>query len=49
LWWPASGSFPVAGVRAAAYIAARENGKTPDEAVKDATLHIEGARERGPA
>jgi len=33
----------------AAYIAARENGKTPDEAAKDATLHIEGARDRVPA
>jgi catechol 2,3-dioxygenase-like lactoylglutathione lyase family enzyme len=30
----------------AAYIAARVNGKTPDEAAKDATSHIEGARER---
>jgi len=29
----------------AAYIVARERGRTPDEAVKDATLHIEGARE----
>jgi catechol 2,3-dioxygenase-like lactoylglutathione lyase family enzyme len=28
----------------AAYIAARENGKTPDEAFKDAVLHIEGDR-----
>ncbi|MBZ5707573.1 MAG: glyoxalase [Acidobacteriia bacterium] len=33
----------------AAYIAARENGRTPDEAAKDATLHIEGARDRVPA
>jgi hypothetical protein len=32
----------------AAYIVARERGRTPDEAVKDATLHIEGARERAP-
>ena len=30
----------------AAYIAARENGRTPDDAAKDAALHIEGARER---
>ena len=29
----------------AAYNAARERGRTPDEAVKDATFHIEGARE----
>ena len=29
----------------AAYIVARERGRTPDEAVKDATFHIEGARE----
>jgi len=28
----------------AAYMIARERGKTPDEAAKDATLHIEGAR-----
>ncbi|MBZ5573934.1 MAG: VOC family protein [Acidobacteriia bacterium] len=28
----------------AAYIVARENGRTPDEAAKDAVLHIEGAR-----
>ena len=28
----------------AAYIVARENGSTPDEAAKDAVLHIEGAR-----
>ena len=28
----------------AAYIVARENGRTPDEAAKDAALHIEGAR-----
>jgi hypothetical protein len=27
----------------AAYIVAREQGKTPDEAVSDATFHIEGA------
>jgi catechol 2,3-dioxygenase-like lactoylglutathione lyase family enzyme len=32
----------------AAYIVARENGKTPDEAVREATLHIEGARDRAP-
>jgi catechol 2,3-dioxygenase-like lactoylglutathione lyase family enzyme len=30
----------------AAYIAARENGRTPHEAAKDAGLHIEGARDR---
>ena len=30
----------------AAYIAARENGRTSDEAAKDAALNIEGARER---
>ena len=30
----------------AAYIVARECGKTSDEAASDATLHIEGARER---
>ena len=30
----------------AAYIVARERGKTSDEAARDATLHIEGARER---
>jgi catechol 2,3-dioxygenase-like lactoylglutathione lyase family enzyme len=29
----------------AAYIVARERGRTPDEAAKDATLHIEGALE----
>jgi hypothetical protein len=28
----------------AAYIVARERGKTPEEAAKDAVLHIEGAR-----
>jgi hypothetical protein len=28
----------------AAYIVAREHGRTPDEAAKDAALHIEGAR-----
>jgi len=33
----------------AAYIVARENGRTPDEAAKDAALHIEGARDRAPA
>ena len=32
----------------AAYIVARERGRTPDEAVKDATLHIEGARDHAP-
>jgi catechol 2,3-dioxygenase-like lactoylglutathione lyase family enzyme len=32
----------------AAYIVARENGKTPDEAAKDASLRVEGARERAP-
>jgi alpha-galactosidase len=31
----------------AAYVAARENERTPDEAAEDAKLHIEGAR--GPA
>jgi catechol 2,3-dioxygenase-like lactoylglutathione lyase family enzyme len=30
----------------AAYIVARERGKTSDEAAKEATLHIEGSRER---
>jgi catechol 2,3-dioxygenase-like lactoylglutathione lyase family enzyme len=30
----------------AAYIVARENGKTPDEAAKVAVLHIEGGRDR---
>jgi catechol 2,3-dioxygenase-like lactoylglutathione lyase family enzyme len=29
----------------AAYIVARERGRTPDEAVNDATFHIEGGRE----
>jgi len=33
----------------AAYIAARENGKTPDEAAAAATLHIEGGRDRASA
>jgi catechol 2,3-dioxygenase-like lactoylglutathione lyase family enzyme len=33
----------------AAYIAARENGSTPDEAAKDAALHIEGGRDRASA
>lgn len=33
----------------AAYILARENGKTADEAAKDAVLHIEGVRESVPA
>jgi hypothetical protein len=28
----------------AAYIVAREQGRTPDQAVADAILHIEGAR-----
>jgi hypothetical protein len=28
----------------AAYIVARESGRTPDEAVGDATLHVEAAR-----
>ena len=32
----------------AAYIAARENGRTPDEAAQDAALHIEGGRPRAP-
>jgi catechol 2,3-dioxygenase-like lactoylglutathione lyase family enzyme len=30
----------------AAYIVARENGKTPDEAAKEAALNIQGARDR---
>jgi predicted enzyme related to lactoylglutathione lyase len=30
----------------AAYIVARENGRTPDDAAKDAVLHIEGGRDR---
>jgi catechol 2,3-dioxygenase-like lactoylglutathione lyase family enzyme len=30
----------------AAYVVARERGRTPDEAAKEATFHIEGARER---
>ena len=30
----------------AAYIVARENGRTPDQAAQDAVLHIEGARDR---
>jgi hypothetical protein len=30
----------------AAYIVARESGKTPDEAFKDATRHLEAARDR---
>jgi catechol 2,3-dioxygenase-like lactoylglutathione lyase family enzyme len=30
----------------AAYIVARENGSTPDEAAKDAVLHVEGALDR---
>jgi catechol 2,3-dioxygenase-like lactoylglutathione lyase family enzyme len=33
----------------AAYIVARERGRTPDEAAKDAKFHIEGARERAQA
>ena len=28
----------------APYIVARERGKTPDDAVKDATFHVEGTR-----
>ena len=32
----------------AAYIVARENGRTPEEAAEDAALHIEGARDRVP-
>ncbi len=28
----------------AAYISAREDGRTADQAVADATLHVEGAR-----
>jgi catechol 2,3-dioxygenase-like lactoylglutathione lyase family enzyme len=32
----------------AAYIVARQNGRTPDEAAKDAALRIEGARDRAP-
>ena len=32
----------------AAYIVARENGRTPDEAAEDAALHIEGARDPAP-
>jgi catechol 2,3-dioxygenase-like lactoylglutathione lyase family enzyme len=32
----------------AAYIVARENGRTPDEAAKDAAIRIEGARDRAP-
>ncbi len=30
----------------AAYIVARERGRTPDEAFKDAVLHMERARDR---
>lgn len=33
----------------AAYVLARENGKTPDEAAQGAVLHIEDIRERVPA
>jgi catechol 2,3-dioxygenase-like lactoylglutathione lyase family enzyme len=33
----------------AAYVVARERGRTPDEAVKDATFHIESGRESAPA
>ena len=33
----------------AAYIVARENGRTPDEAAKDAALHIESVHDRAPA
>jgi hypothetical protein len=29
----------------AAYIVARERGRTPEQAVKDATVHLEGARQ----
>jgi hypothetical protein len=29
----------------AAFIVARERGRTPEEAFKDATLHMEGARD----
>jgi catechol 2,3-dioxygenase-like lactoylglutathione lyase family enzyme len=32
----------------AAYIVAREQGRTPEEAAKDARLHIEGAGDRAP-
>jgi len=32
----------------AAYIVARERGRTADEAARDATLHIEGARDHAP-
>jgi len=31
----------------AAYVVARENGRTPDEAAKDAALHMERARAKG--
>jgi hypothetical protein len=30
----------------AAYITARERGRSPDEAASDATQHLEGARDR---
>jgi hypothetical protein len=33
----------------AAHIVAHENGRTPDEAAEDATLHIEGACGPAPA
>ncbi len=33
----------------AAYMIARENGKTPDESAKDAALHIQGSRDRSSA
>jgi catechol 2,3-dioxygenase-like lactoylglutathione lyase family enzyme len=33
----------------AAYIVARERGRTPDEAAKDAALHMDSARDRVPA
>jgi catechol 2,3-dioxygenase-like lactoylglutathione lyase family enzyme len=33
----------------AAYMVARQNGKTPDEAAKDAALNVEKARDRGAA
>ena len=32
----------------AAYMVARERGRTPEDAAKDAALHIESARDRGP-
>ena len=33
----------------AAYIVARERGKTPDDAATDAALNVEGSRDRAPA